>query len=322
MENELDNQELDQEGLNPGVDKGGQEHVPKLLDFSFRDIGNMLMDLQEYGVSLNALALFMDHPELMKELAKFMVSIEKQFSFTPVDYALSQILGPDRFFGPADWKIHFHISFPKNFYLPLPLEELQAILEGDCPFIKGKKVKETHFLYCLPVIIGDEPTSIEWWEGTYPDYSFPRFYYYTNNNAWYKKYDFAIKDPPRYSWFLMFQGVVPQSLDKAWGRENGLLSETYHIPKVAEVAPMHFLYYEKNGKCLNFTNKGMTRDLDNDGGHVNVGPFDNKGLRIGNINNFYFTSGHNPHLGIFAFRELYKRDQIQKDPVKKKRPSP
>lgn len=235
---------------------------------------------------------------LAAEVAKFLIKkVKKEYELSWLYVTFTR----DRFFGPEDWKKYFGIELPKHIYLPVKIEELTAILESPCPFVQGKKVKETHYLFYLPVDFNGEPLTIGKWQEMFPHGSQPKFYRYMNVNAWYKDYGFAKMDTARFSWFLMFEGVIPGTESKTWDEQLALKSENYDVPKLIEVTPMHFLVHKKNdGQRINENIWGRTCDVDSDGDHVRAGNFDGDGFGVCNRDDSY----RNSDLGLFLFRKL------------------
>jgi hypothetical protein len=258
-----------------------------------------LLKALEVGVTPNHLALLRSGNSLIMVVANFI--IERTITPTAADDMLLSILKPERFFGPADWTRHFGIEMPESISLPIPAGQLQSILESPCPFIKGKKVKETHYLYRLPVDFNGEPLTIGKRQEMFPQGSQPKFYRYMNVDAWYKDYGFAKTDTARFSWFLMFEGEIPGTESKNWDEQLALKPDNYDVPKLVECAPMHFLAYKNNdGQWINENMWGRTCDVNSDGDHVYAGYFVGDGFYVFND----YDSDRNSYLGLFLFRKL------------------
>jgi hypothetical protein len=267
-----------------------------LWNATFGQVGASLKALEDAGVTLNHLALLRSDELLTRAVADFI--IERTITPSAADNALLSILESKRFFGPEDWTRHFGIKMSKSTSLPIPTAQLQAILESPCPFIKDKKVKKTHYLYYLPADFNGEPLTIGKWQEMFPQGSQPKFYLYMN--VGYKDYGFAKTDTARFSWFLMFEGVIPGTEYKNWDEQLALKPENYDVPKLVECAPMHFLAFKKNGRRINEKMWGRTRDVDSNGDHVSAGHFDDGGFDVSH----YYDSYRHPLLGLFLFRKL------------------
>lgn len=212
-------------------------------------------------------------------------------------------LDSNQFFSPLDWKKYFDFNFIEeiNLEFPIKIEKLKTILESQCPFIPDKKIKETHYFFYLPQKINNEPLTIEKWQKMFSKGSQPCFCSYLTTNAWYKEYDFAIKDVTRFSWLLMFKGITPNSVNKNLKQQLITKPHHYEVPKLVECLPLHFLIFKKNkGQRINENIWGRTYDTDNVGDHVITGFFDICGISIFNHVDFYSNSD----LGSFFFRKL------------------
>lgn len=262
-----------------------------LWNDSYGQIGATLKALQDVGVTPSHLALIRSDKVVAQAVAD--VLLEQ----TEADRRLSSILKPDQYFGPTDWIRHFGVKELQDVRLPVTLSCLKKVLESPCPFILGKLVKETHYLYYLPLEFRGAPLTImRWWE-LFPYEGEPCFY----TDTWYKDEDFATIDTARLQWFLMFKGVMPGS--ESHTREEQLLlkPDKYTVPKAVECVPMHFLSFIKNGgQRINSNIFGRTQDI-YQGNHVFVGLFENTGLCIFN---YVASSDRNSSVGQFLFRRL------------------
>ena len=270
-----------------------------LWNGTFGQIGATLKALEDAGVTLNHLALLRSDKALTKAVADLI--IEKTINPTEADKQLLSILEPERFFGPTDWMRHFGLELPESIALPILIDELKSILDGPCPFVNGKTVKETHYLFYLPADIKGAPLTVKQWQEMFPDDEQPCFYSYMEDDAWYNDFAFAKTDTARFSWFLMFEGVIPGSESKNWEEQIAMKSDGYEVPKLVECTPMHFLAYKKNdGQRINENMWGRTCDVDSGGDHVDAGDFDSDGFGIDS----HCDSVRLSSLGLFLFRKF------------------
>lgn len=221
---------------------------------------------------------------------------KEMYGTTEVDEQLLAFLHPSRFFGPADWKRYYNIDFVPD--LPIPILALRKILESDCPFVKGKKVKDTHYLYCLPKEIGGGPITALIWDKIYLGEEEISFKHHEGSQ--YKNVE---KDVTRYQWFLMFEGIIPNTVEKSWQQQLKEKPEEYEVPKVVESVPLPILIFKKNnGLVVQYDDLDRSwRTIDQvDGIHVNVVYRPNE-LSIYKPGD----DGVFPYTGLYLFRKLY-----------------
>jgi hypothetical protein len=211
--------------------------------------------------------------------------INEFFGETRVDRELRSILEPESYFGPQDWLRYYAINFEPE--LPIPLSNLKKILDADCPFTFGKKIKETHFLFCLPPEIDGRYFNLRNWYALYAATKQPHF---SNDgpgkDPWWFKEHFSIIRSGDCSWFLMYKGVVPIKEPSGLTFKNTLegailnLPDYYKLPHANECAAMHFLTFIKNDERNNEFVMGTVIDKGPTGDNVSVGRFGKIGLSV------------------------------------------
>src|SRR5258708_619998 len=72
-----------------------------------------------------------------------------------VEYLKSE--NDDFLFGERDWETLVGRVAPAPALPP----NIEAILQGPCPFFPGKKVKETHLLVYMPTTVNEQPLTLE-----------------------------------------------------------------------------------------------------------------------------------------------------------------
>lgn len=120
-------------------------------------------------------------------------------------------------------------------------------MNSDCPFTSGKKIKETHYLFCVPGDFDGKPLTINLLEELYRNddkkISFDKM-----GRIDYTQYDFFQNRTAEFKWFLMFEGTVPSLKNEGLKRQSRVLSvHGYELPTTIEVALMLLLIHEKNG---------------------------------------------------------------------------
>ncbi|MFA5131319.1 MAG: hypothetical protein WC467_02735 [Patescibacteria group bacterium] len=256
--------------------------------------------LEKQGLNVSSFKLLRQDKNLAEEVANLILS--KQFQPRIDDQQFLSIMGKENYFGPTEWFRHFNVYL--EIELPISMHRLTQIANGDCPFEKGKKVKDTHFLFCLPKKIEtstiDRYMNINTWRKILPAKGQPKFIGgntipspSSNKAPWYENLGFATNPKHRYDWFLMYKGILPSYFSTP---ERPIESwDQYFRPNTIECISMHFQYYVKNKTYLNPSEFGRTCDLmpdNNEGDFVAVGNFDKIGLSIswGNMYTGYFLS--------------------------------
>jgi hypothetical protein len=132
----------------------------------------------------------------------------------------------------------------------MSLSKLQAILESPCPFIPGSKVKDTHYLFCVPSKHNEKNLTVMEWYRIHISRC-PGTMCSVHDRFWYDELYFANTETARFEWFLMFEGVVPDSCGKKWEELQGLIPDGYYIPRLVEVLSMCILFDCKNERQVN-----------------------------------------------------------------------
>lgn len=220
-------------------------------------------------------------------------------SFTPgeLEGQLQAFLSLDRYFSPQDWIERYGIKVPERITLPVDLVKLAVLVNEPCPFVKGKTVKQTHYLFYMPPDFSGRPLNVMAWQGVSSKGGQPLI----SDHQMGDLYPFAV-DIARNSWYLMFEEVVPSMVSKTFNEQLKLKPETYDVSKIIECASMHFLVFDKNGYHLNESKYGRTWDRDDDGSYFASGNFDKFGFSLND--RYYLNSDREPELGIFLHRRL------------------
>lgn len=251
--------------------------------------------LEKQGLNVNSFKLIRQDKKLAEEIANIILS--KQLQPRVDDQQFASIMGKENYFGPTEWLRYFNVYLDME--LPITMFRLAQIAENDCPFEKGKKVKDTHFLFCLPKKIENQSVNryltIQTWRKILSANMQPRFVGGNTKLRWFDLKDYAKNPHHRFDWFLMYKEVVHYYPGFP---ETETPPEYYLKPNVLEAVSMHFLYYIKNKVYLNQHEAGCTCDENNEEtphNFVSVGLFDKIGLSI---------SGSTDANGIFLFRKL------------------
>jgi len=236
-----------------------------------------------------------------------------------IDNRLLSMLDDGAFFGPTDWIRYFNIKM-KTINWPDSFHPLETILNSSCPFVPGKKIKETHYLFCLPNDYKGLPLTINRWEEIYKhkknltlrstDVSgIARNY----ADSCYQSLDFSKKEQARLNWYLMFKGVIPGSTKKTFSEQKEMLKDFgYEIPCAIEVLSMFLLAHEKNKKLFTsvYQIHGRTADEYSTNNNIAINTEYLEGQRIYIYNgtgNFRAKNNNeikDSRFGVFGYKKL------------------
>jgi len=251
--------------------------------------------LEEAGLTYNDLQVPIDDPKFRERLVSFWLTKGFQPS---ISQEIARVIMGKNYYGSINWAKDFGVNFTKK-----QLREIEKfpynedILNGPCPFYKGKMVKDTHFAFLGLSQINGDPLSIVKWQEICPAPGQLRFYRYAD--AWYIREEFVNKSICKYKWYLMPLEIIPDSTSKTFDQQKAMLSAEYEVPSAIEEITKHVLYYKKNGIYLNQTKYGRCQDISSHGHRLNVGYSDPDGLNVYNYSDDYVSD----HLGLAASRK-------------------
>lgn len=271
--------------------------------------------MERAGTNIKGFSLLRSKPDLANKVARLINN--EILGTVELDNQLLSLLDNNSFFGPADWLKYFDIEVI-GLKLPRPIEELKAILESPCPFVEGKKVKETHYLFCTPFDYKEKPLTVNLWRELY-ELENRIIFSWTDDNEYstpeegkidYQELNFS-KKTARLIWYLMFKGAIPGSFNKTFIEQgNFLKKQGYEVPTAVEVIPMIMLIMEKNkyltNSELNSAMNGRTADWISIMNHVSINILDYPDILIYNEPIEEKTDNIVIHsLGIFGYKKLY-----------------
>ena len=105
-------------------------------------------------------------------------------------------------------------------------------------------------------------------------------YFYSKDGGWYADQNFSQKDKVETKWYMIRKNPVPESTSKNWEEQQPLISDVETVPNSAEFTWAITTYKAVRGVYLFGGIYVRTSSLDSDGGRVNVGIFDGKGLHV------------------------------------------
>jgi hypothetical protein len=162
--------------------------------------------------------------------------------------------------GEVEWRHYFGEVGPAP---DLP-SNMAAILDGDCPFWPGKKVRDTHLLVLIPAKVNGQPFSLN---------LLRELIQHPNNGghrARYRYYASGVQaqigaaSPAASYWILMTRAVLPGSLNKDYKDQKKLIARharrtgaPYALPKALEAAAAILMHHVRNGERLYGENDGV-----------------------------------------------------------------
>ena len=126
-------------------------------------------------------------------------------------------------------------------------------------------------------------------------------HFYSKQGGWYADdaQKFAANDKAETIWIALRKEPVKGSFSKNWAEQERLVKAPMIVPNAAEVVWCLTTYKAVRDIYLLPTLYVRTSSIDSDGGHVDVGDFDAKGLGV----NGWTDSNRNDNLGVAAARK-------------------
>lgn len=266
-----------------------QKDELNMENVSFDLIKNFLETMTKLGVKPYHLSKSLINGEYAWKIAQCIIrnSFETIYS---VDNDLLKIVDFERYFGPTDWLRYFGEMSNDEIAFPVALDKFKKIAEEDCPFIPGKKRKDTHFLFYTPDKVNGQKISCRFWrdmigtpavkardvQGRYlmNDFRDNKEFYHSkshrffNDQSWdkYNYYEFYDHSELVGVWSFVFLGSSIEF------HKN---SSLYVFSTTCEIATMSYLSFMKVGegsdpRCLT----GQTSDFGQGekGGRLEISP--------------------------------------------------
>jgi hypothetical protein len=196
-------------------------------------------------------------------------------------------LMPDSCFLPQDWQTHYNIQAPQ---IELPngvrdAKDMRELLISPCPIKNDGKtsIKDTSILTCAP----KEKFTILTWRDLHPKQDkhgnpLQPIFWGDYSESWYidKREKFARQNKNRYSIYLHYKDILPNSTNEWYADQIEMLPEGYEPAFVSELSPALFCHFKKYGVYLYQKIYGRCKDVDSGGVHVSLGDFDSDGLFV------------------------------------------
>ena len=201
-----------------------------------------------------------------------------------------------RIFSEADWASYYGPAQKLN-------PEVEDVLNGPCPFNKGKLVKDTHFAFMGMPAINGEPLTIAKWLELHPADGQPKFYF--NTNPWHAGQphtDVATLEPRLY---IVLREIVPGSTSKTPEEQVAMLPPEYEVPTTIVEVTKDILVFRKTGKRCNGSRWATCTERTVKTSHVRagsvscVGSFIEDGLDVND-----WDGSQNDDVGVGASRKF------------------
>lgn len=206
--------------------------------------------------------------------------------------AAREIMGKN-LFGPEQWLSSYGIWFSerqiKNI-ADFPWSEND--LDAPCPFIKGKRVKETHFAFLGIDRMYNRPLDILRWHEIHPISvnGVPKI------SSWDADQNFARARTCWLKWHLALIEGVPSSEGKTYQEQEDMLPDQYRFPFAIEEVTKNILYFKSHGVCLNSKKWARCQDAASGESRACIGEFISVSSHLDN--------NRHPDLGFSAYRKF------------------
>jgi len=215
------------------------------LDF----LDDYLAELSALGLSSKKIKEVINNKKLLTALIKTTVEIIFPCA---VDQQLLRAFSNKNFFSREDWfASNVILDSDSSNSLPVGISSLLKLTNSLCPFTAGKKIKETHFLMCLPKSrhlndsIINLSISTSSYFGLNKEINIEAI---TNEDILHER----ITTTQNHQWVLICKQPVLLTAVKN-------LKE-YSIASTLDIFLMHQLYYTKNSVDLNQAYPGLSKD--------------------------------------------------------------
>jgi hypothetical protein len=156
--------------------------------------------------------------------------------------------------GEVEWKHYFGDIGPAP---ELP-SNMDTILDSECPFWKGKKIRDTHLLVLIPAKVNGQPFSLNLLRELiqYPKNGGHKTRYIRYNNSLLQA-QIGSPPPDRSYWLLMTRDVLPKSRSNTYAAQEKLVADharrvslPYEMPKALEAAAAILTHHVRDGERL------------------------------------------------------------------------
>lgn len=275
-----------------------------LVKLPFSDIGSTLELLSHEGVREEHWNRLRSDESYRRRVAGLM--LRGGLEEGSVHQKLARALMGQNFFGLEEWATLYGANFTKK-----QLREVaefpwgEDILNGPCPFVQGKLVKDTHFAFLGVSKLNGDPLTVMKWHELHPATGQPKFYHSTDN-PWHRGQPHTDTETMELRWYLMLKEIMPDSTSKMSEEQVIMLPAEYEVPTTIAEVTKDILAFRKTGGRPNYSRwaackeRTVKTDCDNAVGYVScVGNFDEFGLEV-----YYWTGDRYDYVGLGASRKF------------------
>lgn len=272
-----------------------------LWTLTYGEVGATLKSLQDWNVTSEHLARLRSDTAYAKRVAEFMLRGGIDGS---IHHKLARAILGNNFFGVEEWATLYGANFTKK-----QLREVaefpwgEDILNGPCPFVKGKLVKDTHFAFLGVSKLNGDPLTVMKWHGLHPPTGQPKFYF--TDNPWHRGQPHTDVATMELRWYLMLKEIVPDSTSKTPEDQVAMLPAEYEVPTTIAEVTKDLLAFRKTGERPNYSRWAVCKErtVKTDcayAGYVScVGLFSEGGLDVGD-----WGGGAGSSVGLGASRKF------------------
>jgi hypothetical protein len=221
-----------------------------------------------------------------------------------IESRLARVVLGRNIFDDADWMSYYDAKFTKKQLRDagkFPWGE--DVLNGPCPFNKGKLVKDTHFAFLGLSAINGSPLTVAKWLELHPATGQPKFYFDTD--PWHAGQPHTDVVTMQLRWYLMLKDIVPDSTSKTPEEQVAMLPPAYEVPSTIAEVTKDILVFRKTGVHPNpsrwaaCTERTVKTDKVSAGYVLCVGCFDGYGLLV-----YYWLGYRSDRVGLGASRKF------------------
>lgn len=207
------------------------------------EVNSTLEVLDRFGVTADHLARLRAEPDYAKRVAECMLRDGLEGS---IHHKLARAVMGQNFFGVEDWATFYGASFTKK-----QLRQVaefpwgEDVLNGPCPFVTGKTIRETHFAFLGLHQLKGTPLTVKHWLTVHPKDGQPRFYF--AENPWHDGQPHTDEATMELKWYLLLKDIVPNSTSMTPEEQAPLVPQEYDIPTTISEVTKDILVFRKTG---------------------------------------------------------------------------
>lgn len=218
----------------------------------------------------------------------------------PADLRTVRLLMGQNFFGPEEWATFYNETIPVKLLRRTKFPWGEDVLEGPCPFVRGKSVRETHVAFLGLSRLGGKPLTILLFHELHPKSKGERPPFFRGDpNPWYAAEGYAKDATLEARWHLVLREVLPGSVGVDHENQVKLLPAEYEVPVTVVEVSKNILSFRRTGVRPNPGIWARCQERTSHGGLSVVGYWDDYGLDVS-----YWHGKAHSLVGVGASRKL------------------